>query len=65
MTLKERRLKKGLTQAELAEQIGLSVRLVQKYEQNAQDLNKVYAITIYKLAKALSCSYEDLLNINS
>lgn len=63
MTLKERRLKKGLTQAELAEQIGLSVRLVQKYEQNAQDLNKVYAITIYKLAKVLNCSYEDLLNI--
>lgn len=63
MTLKERRLKKGLTQAELAEQIGLSVRLIQKYEQNVQDLNKVYAITIYKLAKALECTYEDLLTI--
>lgn len=63
MTIKELRIKKGLTQAELAEQIGLSVRLVQKYEQNAQDLNKVYAITIYKLAKALDCAYEDLLTI--
>lgn len=63
MTLKDRRIEKGLTQAELAEQIGLSVRLIQKYEQNAQDLNKVYAITIYKLAKALDCKYEDLLTI--
>lgn len=63
MTIKERRIQKGLTQAELAEQIGLSVRLIQKYEQNAQDLNKVYAITIYKLSKALDCRYEDLLTI--
>lgn len=63
MTLKERRIKKGLTQSELAEQIGLSVRLIQKYEQNAQNLNQVYAITIYKLAKALGCRYEDLLTI--
>ncbi len=63
MTLKERRIKRGLTQSELAQKTGLSVRLIQKYEQNAQDLNKVYAITIYKLAKALDCAYEDLLTI--
>lgn len=63
MTLKERRIKKGLTQSELAKQTGLSIRLIQKYEQNAQDLNKVYAITIYKLAMALDCKYEDLLTI--
>lgn len=63
MTLKELRIKKGLTQAELAEQTGLSIRLIQKYEQNAQDLNRVYAITIYKLAMALDCKFEDLLTI--
>lgn len=63
MQLKELRIKKGLTQKELAQRTGLSVRLIQKYEQNVQDLNKVYAITIYKLAKALECSYEDLLTI--
>lgn len=63
MTLKELRIKKGLTQAELAEQTGLSIRLIQKYEQNAQDLNRVYAITIYKLARALDCKYEDFLTI--
>lgn len=63
MRLKELRIKKGLTQKELAQRTGLSVRLIQKYEQNVQDLNKVYAITIYKLAKALECSYEDLLTI--
>lgn len=63
MTIKERRIQKGLTQSELAQKTGLSIRLIQKYEQNAQDLNKVYAITIYKLAKALDCTYEDLLTI--
>lgn len=63
MRLKELRIKKGLTQKELAQRTGLSVRLIQKYEQNVQDLNKVYSITIYKLAKALECSYEDLLTI--
>lgn len=63
MLLKELRIKKGLTQKELAQKAGLSVRLIQKYEQNVQDLNQVYAITIYKLAKVLDCSYEDLLTI--
>lgn len=63
MQLKELRIKKGLTQKELAQRTGLSVRLIQKYEQNVQDLNTVYSITIYKLAKALECSYEDLLTI--
>lgn len=63
MRLKELRIKKGLTQKELAQRTGLSVRLIQKYEQNVQDLNKVYAITIYKIAKELECSYEDLLTI--
>lgn len=63
MRLKELRIKKGITQVELAQRTGLSVRLIQKYEQNVQDLNKVYAITIYKLAKALECAYEDLLTI--
>lgn len=63
MRLKELRIKKGITQVELAQRTGLSVRLIQKYEQNAQNLNQVYAITIYKLAKALGCSYEDLLTI--
>lgn len=63
MRLKELRIKKGLTQKELAQRTDLSVRLIQKYEQNAQDLNQVYAITIYKLAKALDCAYEDLLTI--
>ena len=63
MTIKELRIKKGLTQSQLAEQTGISFKLLQKYEQNRQDLNKVYAITIYKLAKALDCSYEDLLTL--
>lgn len=63
MQLKELRIKKRLTQKELAQKAGLSVRLIQKYEQNVQDLNQVYAITIYKLAKVLDCSYEDLLTI--
>lgn len=63
MQLKELRIKKRLTQKELAQKAGLSVRLIQKYEQNVQDLNQVYAITIYKLAKALDCKYEDLLTI--
>lgn len=63
MTLKERRIKRGLTQSELAQKTGLSIRLIQKYEQNAQDLNRVYAISLYKLAKALDCKYEDLLTI--
>lgn len=58
-----RRLRKEnrLTQKELAEASGTALRMIQLYEQHRQDINKAQAITLKRLAQALSCEIEDLL----
>ena len=48
------RKERGLTQKALAEQSGVSIRMVQFYEQGLKDINKASAITVYKLACALT-----------
>ena len=51
----------GVTQAELAERSGVSLRSIQMYEQRNKNINKASADTIYSLAKVLGCTMEDLL----
>ncbi len=51
----------GCTQAELAEMSGVSLRSIQMYEQRNKDINKASVGTIYRLAKALGCTVEDLI----
>ena len=50
-----------LTQRELAERSGLSIRTLQYYEQGVLDINKAAAATVCRLALALGCTMEDLL----
>lgn len=59
--LKRIRTAYGCTQAELANQSSVSLRSIQMYEQRNKDINKASAETVYRLAKALGCSLEDLL----
>ncbi len=54
----------GLSQAELAFESGVPLRQIQLFEQGHRDINKTAAITLYKLAKVLNCSMEDLLEPN-
>ena len=61
--LKERRQASGLSQGGLAKASGVDVRIIQAYEQGYRDINKAEAFTIYKLAKALGCHIEDILEI--
>ena len=61
--LKQVRKDKGLTQKELAEATGLSLRTLQHYEQGSKDLNMAAAITVYAIAQALGVKVEDLLNL--
>ncbi len=63
--LKRIRKESGLTQSQLAEKIGLSVRMVQQYEQAQNDINKAAGITLYQLAKALDCTMEELLDLKT
>ena len=51
----------GLTQAELAERAGVTLRSIQMYEQRNKNINKASVDTVYKLAKTLGCTIEDLI----
>ncbi len=59
--LKRIRLAYGCTQAELANKSGVSLRSIQMYEQRNKDINKASVDTLYRLAKTLGCSMEDLI----
>lgn len=59
--LKRIRESKGLTQAGLAEKSGVNKRMVEHYEQGFHDINKAEARTIFKLARALKCKMEDVI----
>lgn len=59
--LKRIRSTYGCTQAELAEISGVSLRSIQMYEQRNKDINKASVDTIYRLARALGCTMEDLI----
>lgn len=51
----------GLSQRELAELSGLSVRTIQQYEQGQKDINKAKAVSVAQLAQVLCCKIEELL----
>lgn len=52
-----------MSQGQLSEKSGVNVRMIQHYEQGVKDINKAQAITLYKLAQALSCQMENLIEI--
>ena len=51
----------SLTQEELAERSGISLRSIQMYEQRRKDLGKAAVSTVLALARTLGCRIEDLL----
>lgn len=59
--LKHYRKQAGLSQAQLAEQAGISPRTLQDYEQGQKPLEKAAAITVLTLARILGCTVEDLI----
>ncbi len=61
MTLKELRLKKNLTQRELAIKSGVNFRSLQDYEQGHKSLLSANGDTLLRLSTTLGCSFEDLL----
>lgn len=63
--LKKKRKAAKMTQRELAERSGLSLRTLQYYEQGVLDINKAAAATVFRLAWALGCEMPDVLNPDS
>lgn len=59
--LKRIREEKNISQAKLAEESGVSLRMIQHYEQGFKDINKAQGITLHNIAQALECKIEDLL----
>ncbi len=53
----------GLSQRELAELSGVSVRQIQLFEQRQRDINQTRAIDVLRLSRALGCKNEDLLEL--
>lgn len=60
--LKNMRTQRGYSQGRLAELSGVNVRMIQYYEQGLRDINIAQAETVLKLAQALDCNMEELLD---
>ena len=63
VNLQRLRRNAGLTQKELAERSGVSLRAIQQYEERSKDINKAQAASIYSLSRVLGCNMDDLLEI--
>ena len=59
--LSEIRKARGFTQQRLSETSGVTLRMIQLYEQKQNDISKAQVTVVIALAKALGCEVEDLL----
>ena len=62
--LQKLRKAQGLTQAELARLSGVSLRMIQLYEQRQSDINKASGEAITALARTLNCNFYEIMEIN-
>lgn len=63
-TLKEIRKFMGLTQQDLADQAGIHVSQVKKYEHGELKMDNMTAKTAAGISKALGCTIEELMNLD-
>ena len=59
-SLKTLRKEAHLTQQELSELSGVTLRMIQAYEQGDQDIRRAEARAVFALARALGCRVEML-----
>lgn len=59
--LKKFREKNCLSQRRLSEITGVNLRMIQFYETGFKNINHAHADTILRLANALNCHMEDLI----
>ena len=52
-----------MSQSELSIYSDVPIRQIQLFEQRQRDINKASVYTVYKLANALSCDIEDLIEL--
>lgn len=59
--LQEIRKARGYTQQELSDASGVSLRMIQLYEQRQNDIRRAQVNVVLNLAKSLGCEVEDLM----
>lgn len=59
--LQEARQAAGLSQRQLAEKAGISVRTLQHYENGDRDIRKAAVETVLALAEALGCDINKII----
>lgn len=59
--LKQIREASDMSQSELAKATGISVRVIQNYEQGTRPINGARVITVKHISDALGCQIEDLI----
>lgn len=60
--LQDIRKARGFTQQQLSDASGVSLRMIQLYEQKQNDISKAQVNIVISLAKALGCDVEDLID---
>ena len=60
--LSDIRKARGFTQQQLSKASGVTLRMIQLYEQRQNDISKAQVTVVIDLAKALGCEAEDLLD---
>ncbi|MCQ2059746.1 MAG: helix-turn-helix domain-containing protein [Bacteroidaceae bacterium] len=61
MTLQEIRIKRGLSQSQLAEKAGVKLRTLQHYEQGTKNIDGAKLHTLLNIADALNCPLTAIL----
>lgn len=61
--LKELRKSKKITQKDLADMAGVSLKALQAYEQDYRPISGASALDVYQIARALDTTIEDLLGL--
>ena len=61
--LKQIRTSRNMTQKQLSELSGVSLRMIQLYEQRQNDINKASGSVINRLAWVLKCNFYDIMEL--
>lgn len=62
--LQYHRTTNNLSQNNLSKNSGVSLRMIQQYEQRKKDINKASVSSLYSLARVLNCQIENLMEWN-
>ena len=64
MKLREMREKRGISRGQLSDASGISVRTIEGYEQGLRNIEDASVVTVHRLAKALYCKIEDIVDLD-